>query len=325
MDKKIALILFSGGIDSQIAKLLIAEQNIPYELVTFYHGFNDRDFNNVKKYFKDEPITFLDITDRFVKERLFTPKYNYGKGFNPCRDCHGLMTEIAWEYGLEKYGLGNFFLVTGEVVGQRPNSQRFDTLVHKNPSLQEQYTVRPLSAKVLPPTIPEQKGWIDRERLLDIVGKSRKVQMQYIKEYGLYNLVSPGCWLAQKDIRQRMFNLKNIFGTSFTAEDVKPMRFGRHFKLSEKDLLVLSRNESETKKLESYKGEKFVLLPNVQIGPAGLLTKHSTNNPAVLQTAFEIMLAYSKGEPGKEYEYTFENQAFRIQKKDKKEFANLLI
>ncbi len=322
---KIALILFSGGIDSQIAKLLIAEQNIPYELITFYHGFNDKDFNNVKKYFKDEPITFLDITERFVRERLFTPKYNYGKGFNPCRDCHQLMTEIAWEYGLKKYGEGNFFLVTGEVVGQRPNSQRFDTLRHKNPSLMEQYTLRPLSAKVLPETIPEKKGWVNRDKLLGIVGKSRKIQMDYIKKYQLYNLTSPGCWLAQKDIKKRMINIKNIFGSEFDAQDVIAMRYGRHFKLSEKDLLVVSRNESETNKLLNYKGNKFILLNNIVIGPVGLLSSHSISDDNIVKKAFEIILAYSKAEDNAIYEYILNGKNYSVKKKDKKEFADMLL
>ncbi len=313
-----ALILFSGGVDSQIAKLLIEQQNIPYELITFKQGFNDRDLKNIKKFFPDEKITFIDISDRFIKERLFNPKYNYGKGFNPCRDCHELMTIVAWEYGLDKYGLDNFFLVSGEVVGQRPNSQRFDTMKKKNPSLMEKYLVRPLSAKVLPPTIPEERGWIDREKLLGIVGRSRKPQIEIIEKHNLKFISSVGCWLAQKDVKQRMKNLKRIFGDTFTKEDIIPMRYGRHFKLSDNDVLVVSRNEFETNKVLAYKGEKFIILKNDLLGPSGLLTRQSIDNEDIVKKSFEIILAYSKGTEGEFYTFDLNGKKYTVQKKIKK-------
>ena len=185
-----ALALFSGGLDSALAIKIIQEQNIEVEGIYVDIGFesNKEKQTQLKKLAEELGIklTIFDIKDDYIKNILFNPVYGYGKNMNPCIDCHAKMIKVAKEYLKESKAK---FIINGEVVGQRPMSQRLPAMnAVTKLSTAKGLILRPLSAKLLPPTIPEIKGWVDREKLLAISGRDRKIQLELAKKY---NLPSP--------------------------------------------------------------------------------------------------------------------------------------
>ena len=180
-----AIALFSGGLDSILAIKIIQEQGIDIVAININIGFESKydKKNELAKICKNIGVEFLqiDIREQYLNEILFSPKYGYGKYFNPCIDCHANMFRIAKNL-LDEVGAS--FLISGEVVGQRPMSQNKDALNSvSNLGNIEGLLVRPLSAKLLKPTIPEINGWIDRNKLLSISGRSRTQQIEIAKKY----------------------------------------------------------------------------------------------------------------------------------------------
>jgi tRNA U34 2-thiouridine synthase MnmA/TrmU len=202
-----ALGLCSGGLDSMMSGLVLRQQGIEVEWVSFETPF----FNAAKARKASEmtgiPLTVKPIYNIYIK-MLKHPPAGYGKYMNPCMDCHTLMFKLAGEMMPQ----GNFdFLFSGEVLGQRPMSQNKQALgyVAKH-SGHKGYILRPLSAKNLPETIPEKEGLVDREQLLDIAGRGRKRQMELAKNFGISDYPAPagGCLLTDKNYSIR---LREIF------------------------------------------------------------------------------------------------------------------
>ncbi|MCM8761412.1 MAG: hypothetical protein NC933_04695, partial [Candidatus Omnitrophica bacterium] len=198
MTKK-AVVLFSGGLDSILATRLMMELGIEVACVHYYIEFaacggGETSAVNAAKML-GVPIKIFDITAEYL-EMFRNPKHGYGANINPCIDCKILMLKKAKEYMAE---IGASFLVTGEVLGERPMSQRRDALniIEKNSGVRG-ILLRPLSAKLLVPTIPEAKGVVDREKLLDIQGRSRKIQMELAARFGIKEYPNPsgGCLLT---------------------------------------------------------------------------------------------------------------------------------
>jgi tRNA-specific 2-thiouridylase len=318
-----AIALFSGGLDSALAIKLIQSQNIEVEALYIDIGF---EANREKKEFLISAAKKLgvklhiaDIKEEYIKNILFSPKYGYGKNLNPCIDCHANMIRIAKEF-MDK--IGAKFIINGEVVGQRPMSQRLPAMnAVTNLSGAKGLILRPLSAKLLPPTIPEIKGWVDREKLLGISGRERKIQLKLAKEYGIEDFIespSGGCLLTDANFSKRVINLKNNIG--FTSKEIEICKVGRHFNINGYKIII-SRNKNKNPILKSYDGEFFEIMRcNNFPGPIGLIQKNAPEN--IKKIAADIMVSYTKQNNG---EILIGNKEYKGEKKEKKEFSKYLI
>ena len=252
-----ALALFSGGLDSALAIKLVQKQGIEVIALNFvshfFGGKNEKADNMAKQLgVKLEYVDFSKIHTELVKN----PPSGRGKNMNPCIDCHALMFEKAGEL-LEQYGAS--FLISGEVLGQRPMSQNFSSLnrVKKLSGIDlGNLIVRPLSAKLLPITKPEELGWIDREQLMNVQGRSRKVQFELVEKWGLVEYPTPGggCMLTEPNYSKRLRTLEE----DGFLEDKYSFLFhlvkrGRFFRLENGKYLFVGREKDDNFKLSEYK------------------------------------------------------------------------
>lgn len=266
-----ALGLCSGGLDSMLAGLVLSKQGVEVVWVCFETPF----FNAEKARAASErigiPLIVRDITERYLP-MLASPPAGYGQHMNPCMDCHALMFRAAGEM---MTAVGADFLFSGEVVGQRPMSQVKSSLryVEKRSGF-DGYILRPLSARKLPVTPMEEKGLVDRERLLDFSGRSRKPQMALAESFGITDYPAPagGCLLTDPGFARR---LKDLFahGQSVCRRDLELLKYGRHLRLDPAAKLIVGRNKTEnTRILELYQPGTDILIRLCGIaGPAGLI------------------------------------------------------
>ena len=293
-----AIALFSGGLDSCLAIKIIQEMGIEVEALHINTGF-DSNFDKINFLQKtaDEigvKFNLIDEREHFLEEILFKPKYGYGKNMNPCIDCHANMINVAYNYMKE---VGAQFLISGEVLGQRPMSQKIDGLKKiEKLSFQPEIVVRPLSAKLLPPTLPELNGWIDREKMYDISGRERKVQMALAEKFGFKNYESPagGCLLTDRNFSTKLKRF--IKNNKLEIEDIDILKVGRHLEVNSK-MVIISRNKDENPILKNYNGDKFIkMYPIGVVGPVGLIEKDSDEETKKL--ASQILLTYTKAKNG---------------------------
>ena len=216
---------------------------------------------------------------RCEKEYLevFTnPPHGYGKNINPCIDCHIFFLKKAAEYMEE---IDADFIATGEVVGQRPMSQLKNMLIHiERASDLEGRLIRPLSAKILNPTIPEQEGLIDREKLYDISGRSRKQQFKLAKQFGIEEYASPagGCLFTDEYYAAKAKDLL-LHNPDCDSVDLYLLTLGRHFRVDETTKIIIPRNEKENIELEKYKEKADnILIPDFK-GPLAFFTGNLTD------------------------------------------------
>lgn len=254
-----AIALFSGGLDSALAVLLVLQQDIEVTAITFMTHFGcdlgDRSSCGSNPYPAAEKFGFnvklMHLGQKFV-DIVENPKYGRGKNMNPCTDCRILMLSEAKEL-MEMVNAD--FIFTGEVMGQRPMSQVKDKLflVEKETGLRGKL-VRPLSAKLLPPTEPELSGLLDREKLEGISGRSRHRQIELAEKFGLEDYPSPasGCLLTDEGYSNRLRDLLQYSG-HLTFDDLNLLRVGRHFRLDRNTKVIVGRNEHENNQLLSYK------------------------------------------------------------------------
>jgi tRNA-specific 2-thiouridylase len=293
-----AVALFSGGLDSCLAIKIIQNMGIEVEAVNINTGFesNFEKEEYLKKTAKDLRVKFtsIDIREQFLDEILFTPKYGYGKNFNPCIDCHANMINVAYDY-MKK--IDAKFIISGEVLGQRPMSQKLDGLNKMQKLVKEpEIVVRPLSAKLLPPTLPEIKGWIDREKMYDISGRERKIQMKLAEKFNLKNYESPagGCLLTDRNFSNRLRNF--IKTRKLEVEDIDILKVGRHLIVNDKKVII-SRNKDENPILKAYSGNKFLKMFPIGIpGPVGLI--ESDADAETKKLASIILITYTKFNKG---------------------------
>jgi tRNA U34 2-thiouridine synthase MnmA/TrmU len=292
-----ALGLLSGGLDSILATELIRKQGI--EVVAF----------NVKTPFcipkKDGiseavqaanqlkvPLKVVSVGKDYLR-MLRNPKFGYGKNMNPCIDCKIFMVKKAKKYARE---IGADFIFTGEVLGERPKSQHYPALrlIEEEAGLKGKL-LRPLSAKLLPETVAEKKGLVDRDKLLSIEGRSRKPQFQLAREYGITRYPSPagGCLLTceeySKKLRDLLAHKKRV-----STGDVALLRVGRHFRLG-KNKIIVGRNEVENQFLTARKTptEYYFELPDIA-GPTTIL--QGTKTKKAVETAAKLTAYYSDAE-----------------------------
>ena len=293
-----AIALFSGGLDSTLAIKIIQEQGIEVEAVYINIGF-ESDFEKIEKLkalAEEIGVSFksIDIRDKYIQDILFSPKYGYGKNFNPCVDCHANMIRVAKQYMQDS---GASFIISGEVLGQRPMSQTKEGLIKiQKISQEEGLVVRPLSAKLLEPTVPEIKGWIDREKLYDIYGRQRDKQFELVKKYNLKNYESPsgGCLLTDANFAVKLRDF--VSDKKLEVEDIDILKVGRHMRINGYTF-ILSRNKDENQILKSYTLDKFKILRPINIpGPVGLLDNRADEETKKL--ASDILLTYTKAKEG---------------------------
>ena len=321
-----AIALFSGGLDSTLAMKLIIDQGIEVLAVNINTGFGStKDRLEHMQSMCDQvgaELEIIDIQNEFLQEVLFDPKHGYGKNFNPCIDCHAKMFAVAKRI-MEAEGAS--FLISGEVMGQRPMSQNKDSLqTVLNESNCDGILLRPLSAKMLKPTIPEEKGWVDREKLEGITGRNRDRQLEMVKEIGLENFESPGggCLLTDEHFGKKMFDF--IKYDKFEVKDIPVMKFGRHFRLKDGAKLVIGRDREENQHLQAIENDKYYHIRTVSLpGPHSLLSKNASEDDKLL--ASRAILTYCKTELDKDYTLSFDGDevvAKRLNSRvDMKEFS----
>lgn len=287
MNKK-ALVLFSGGLDSALAIKVLLEQGIEVIAITFITPFNNLS--------PDKIAQGLDVELKIVHsgadyvEMVKKPKYGYGKNMNPCIDCKIFMLKKTKGYMEE---VGASFVATGEVLGERPMSQRKDTLwIIERDSDLKGLLLRPLSAKLLPTTIMEEKGVVERERLLDIQGRSRKPQMALAKKFGIKTYQTPagGCLLTDEGFSRR---LKDILDDNISINDIELLKVGRHFRLDPKTKIIVGRDDEENKRLLGLTQKGDILFKVVNFpGPITILRGEA--NQKSLELTAKITSRYSK-------------------------------
>lgn len=288
--------LCSGGLDSMLSALLLKRQGIDVTWICFETPFFSSESAKKASFQTGIPLITIDITEDYM-EMMKNPKAGFGKNMNPCMDCHALMFSKAGEV-LENKGF--HFLFSGEVLGQRPKSQNKNSLryVEKNSGF-EGMILRPLSAKLLFQTLIEQNGLVDREQLMDISGRSRKIQLQMAKDFNIKQYPAPagGCLLTDKLFSERLRDLMYTQKT-FHKRELHFLKNGRHFRLDSKTKVIAGRDENDNKRLLAYvEKDKDVLLKHASLpGPDVILT--GSANPENIQTAAMICASYTKSKPG---------------------------
>jgi tRNA U34 2-thiouridine synthase MnmA/TrmU len=264
-----ALALISGGLDSILAARLIMDQGIDVTGVSFESPFFGADGARAASGEIGIELVVIDISEDILGV-IDAPKHGFGKHMNPCIDCHALMVRRAAERMEE---LGASFVVTGEVVGQRPKSQmRFGLEAVERDSGLGGLLLRPLSAKLLAPTVPEQEGWVDRERLLGLHGRTRKPQLELAGQYGITEYLSPagGCLLTDENFARALKDLRVHGQVSVAA--VRLLSVGRQFRISDRAKLVVGRNHAENETLFGLKPEGGLFVKAVDHkGPVAVL------------------------------------------------------
>jgi hypothetical protein len=298
MKNTTALALFSGGLDSTLACRVVAKQGIKViavKFVTPFFGYEllqkqDEYIRHIKET-SGIDVILKDITVPYL-ELLKNPAHGFGKYFNPCIDCKIFLLSQAKKMMPE---IGASFLVTGEVVGQRPMSQRRDTLrIIERDSGCEGILVRPLCAKNLVATQAENEGLIDREQLLDFSGRNRTPQMKLAEQLGITDYPAPagGCILADPILSLRIQKYYEKH-KRINPGDILLMMVGRQFKLPSGGWLVVGRDETENSKIENLRQSRdWLLWPKDIPGPSAIL--RYVNAPEELETAAAIVVSYSK-------------------------------
>ena len=317
-----AIALFSGGLDSTLAIKLIKDQGIEVIALNIDIGFGSTKskldhMQNMCDQVGVELRT-LDIRDQYLREILFNPKYGYGKNFNPCIDCHGNMFKIAKEL-MEPWGAS--FLISGEVVGQRPMSQRRDALdLVTGLSETDDILLRPLSAKALPPTLPEREGWVDREKLLGITGRNREVQLKMAEEMGLKDFEKPGggCLLTDENFSKKLEEF--IKYDTLEVEDIALLKCGRHLRLPDGAKLVIGRHKEDNEMIDAAITPKYkkIRLLNA-IGPIAAISADASE--ADRELAAKLTATYGKTKPGEVYEVQVGDETYSVTPFDSKEPA----
>lgn len=294
-----ALALLSGGLDSTLAIRVILEQEIEVEAVNFLTPFCQCSRKTGCGGYEAKKVAdklgvrlkVFNSTGEYLR-MLKDPKHGYGKNLNPCIDCRILMHKRAKEYMQES---GASFIITGEVLGQRPMSQhRAAMRTIERESALAGLILRPLSAKLLPPTIPEKEGWVERERLLEISGRSRKPQMALAKSYEIGDYPSPagGCLLTDRGFSQRLRDL--LAHSQLTLNNIELLKVGRHFRLSDSCKVIIGRDKEENEKLLQLTKEDDICLKPHQIkGPVGV--GRGDFDKTLITQAAEMIARYSDG------------------------------
>ncbi len=285
-----AIGLLSGGLDSILATRLMQDQGIEVLGLSFQTPFFDSQRAQRAAIQLGVPLRIIDFSEEHL-QLVRDPRYGYGRNVNPCIDCHILMLKKAGHL-LEREGFDVIF--TGEVLGQRPMSQNKQALqMIARQSGHEGLILRPLSAKLLPETIPEREAKVDRERLLDIQGRSRKRQLELAKRYGIADFPAPagGCLLTDPAFSRRLKDLL-AYQSHVQIRDIELLRVGRHFRLDQSTKVIIGRRKEENERLlELARGGDTLIRVMGYPGPIGLIPGGSKKAPA--EMAASLCVRYS--------------------------------
>lgn len=278
-----------------LAAALLRAQGIEVELITFVTPFYGAERARESAAHLGLPLRVVDIYEKFLP-LIYTPPRGFGRGHNPCIDCHILMLREAGAI-MEEEGFD--FLFTGEVLGQRPMSQHRGALnLVARESGYPDLVLRPLSAGKLAPTRPESQGWVDREKLLDISGRSRKRQMALAPQYGITQFPSPagGCLLTDPGYAARLKELlahQPLVG----RKDLELLKWGRHFRLPGVAKAIVGRTHRENEAILALISADELILKVVQIpGPLVLVPGNAAEEDLYLAAA--LAAAYSDAPEG---------------------------
>jgi tRNA-uridine 2-sulfurtransferase len=308
-----ALVLFSGGLDSQLVIKILQEQKIDVIALHFILPFGAGCCSDQKCVFNFSQVAgvklkFVDCAQgenfheylEFVKK----PKFGHGAGINPCIDCRIFILKKAKELMKE---LGASFFATGEVLGERPMSQHLRALklIEKETGLEDKI-LRPLSAKLFPETEAEKNGWVNREKLYAISGRRRVPQMELAKKYGLKKYPQPagGCLLCEKEFSKKFLTMLENFG-DLDENDIELLKLGRHIWF-EKSLAVIGRDEAENKKLEKLARRNDVLIePENFAGPSAMIRDKIIAPDLIEEIKNKIIDYSSKAKMPKDVKFLF--------------------
>ena len=300
--------LLSGGLDSTLAARIIKEQGVEVDAVNFYTGFciveHRRKMGKAGRGGRNEAlragadigvsVDIVDIFDEYLSV-VAHPKFGYGSAINPCIDCRIFMLKNARQ---RMESTGAKFVFTGEVLGQRPMSQHKNQLrlIEKESGL-EDLLLRPLSAKVLPPTLPETEGWVDREKLYGISGRGRKEQFVLAEKYGIVDYPQPAggcCFLTDKNYAAKLKDLYTKKGKdSVSKEDIILLKVGRHFRISDAAKVIVGRDEGENNFLKNYAYNRWAFEALDFEGPLTLAEGELSIDE--IRTVAEITARFSDG------------------------------
>ena len=305
-----ALSLISGGLDSLLATKVVHDQGVHVEGINFYTGFCVEGHTHaIRKQDRARPkrnnalwvaeqlgikLHIVDIIEEY-KDVVINPKHGYGANLNPCLDCKIFMVKKAHEW-MEANGFD--FIITGEVIGQRPMSQRKDTMpVVQRESGVEDRLLRPLCAKNLPATLPEREGWVDREKLHDFSGRSRKPQFALAKSFGFEDWATPAggcCFLTDAQYSVKLADLCESRGSKqYEMDDIMLLKVGRHLRPRPHFKLIIAREDGENQFLAGYR-HQFTHLRMVSHGGPLTLIEGETNDDD-LRLAAAIAARFSQG------------------------------
>lgn len=298
-----ALSLISGGLDSLLATKLILEQGIEVEGINFFTGFTG-DHDHCFKRFQNGchgaklicdrlgiKLHVVDVVNEF-KSVIHNPRYGFGANLNPCLDCKLLMITRAVRLLKEQ---GFAFLISGEVLGQRPMSQRKDTLPLAT-KVTDDLIVRPLSAKLLPPTLPEREGWINRDLLCDFSGRGRQPQMDLARKFGFKEFPQPagGCLLTDPNFSHRLRDLMDHrLNQDYSLADILLLRLGRHLRIKSSLKAIVGRDEVENDFIMKF-SDQYILLQTINYPGALMLLDGSVDENELLFMA-RLAAYFSKG------------------------------
>lgn len=305
-----AVALISGGLDSTLAVKVIQQQGIHVEGVNFFTGFCVEGHTHaIRNQDKEKPkrnnalwaaeqlgikLHIIDVIEEY-KDVLINPKHGYGTNMNPCLDCKVFMIRKAKQW-MEENGFD--FIITGEVIGQRPMSQtKFKLPLVAKESGAEDLVVRPLCAKNLEPTLPEREGWLDREKLLSITGRSRKPQFALAKQFKIEDFAQPAggcCFLTDKFYSAKLVDLWQAQGhKNYEFDDIMLLKVGRHLRPAPHFKLIIARDEGEGRFMQGYRKEFITVMTNSHKGSYALID--GTPNEKDLELAAQIVARYGQG------------------------------
>jgi len=285
-----AVALFSGGLDSKLAVLTILKQGIDVKALAFLTPFNTpREGNSLHAQENTAPEALgYEVYTRWLTDTVIeivrNPRFGYGNQMNPCIDCRILMLREARKFMDE---MGADFIITGEVLGQRPMSQRKDTLnrIDKEAGVKG-YVLRPLSAKLLSVTIPEAGGIVDRDMLHDFRGRSRRPQINLAREFKLVHYPAPagGCLLTDPIFAYKLRDLLAC-NPDPSVREITLLKIGRHFRFSPACKIIVGRDQKENEMLESLAGNNESLITIEGYGSPTTLVSGTIKDEALMIAA----------------------------------------
>ena len=308
-DQRKAVALISGGLDSMLAAKIILQQGVHVEGINFYTGFchsghtsairsnknNHKPKRNDALWVAEQlgiKLHIIDIVEEY-KAILTNPRHGYGQHLNPCLDCKIFMIKKAKQWMIEQ----QFdFIITGEVIGQRPMSQRKVVMpIVARQSGAEDRLLRPLCAKNLEPTLPEQQGWVDREKLFNFSGRSRKPQIDLAQQFAIDEYSQPAggcCVLTDENYTRKLADMWQHRGAKdYSLEDIILLKVGRHLRPQANYKLIIARDEGENNFLEGYRKQFIHLRARKHAGPLVLIEGEPGVND--LEFAARIVGRYS--------------------------------